>query len=240
MSDHFHVDWASVKPGLANGSAVPLGQDAEYQAEFYIGKVPNFEMTDYRELPHLRLQIPGSKTVYDQPARLERHYDRPSDPERFPHAWAAFLSGQDHDGAGTPLDQVEGIAANDIRRLEINGVRTIEQLASVADAHLDGLGFGGRVLRERARAFLIGRPSVDPEKAELKEQVGKLNDILSALLERTGISIDQLLPGQGEADGSGSEDRSGSAGLDCRAPAGLAMTEPGSTVRGRARKAADG
>ena len=224
MSDHFHVDWTSVKPGLANGSAVPLGQDAEYQAEFYMGKVPNFEMTDYRELPHLRLQIPGSKTVYDQPARLERHYDRPSDPERFPHAWGAFLSGQDHDGAGTPLDHVEGIAANDIRRLEINGVRTIEQLASVADAHLDGLGFGGRVLRERARAFLIGRPSVDPEKAELKEQVGKLNDILSALLERTGISIDQLLPAV-EVEEAGNDD---------------SQAEPATKAQGRARRPAGG
>jgi hypothetical protein len=203
MSDSFNVDWSQVSARLANGTMVATGRDADYTAEFYMGKVPNFEMTDYTEVPHLRLQIPGSKTVYDQPARLESRPDRPSDAERFPHAWLAFKNGQKNDGTGTPLDQIEGISENDIRRLEINGVNSVEQLASVADVHLDGLGFGGRVLRERARAFLIGRPSVDPEKAELKDQVGKLTDILSALMEKTGITMNDLLPAAADGDAQG-------------------------------------
>jgi hypothetical protein len=186
VSDGFNVDWASVPKGVTNGQQIALGGDAEFVATFYMGKVPNFEMTDYVEVPHIRLQAPGSSTVYDQPVRTESFPGRPSDPERFPAAWSAFQAGQNFDGTGTPLADWDEVSPGDVRRLEITGVRTVEQLAQVSDRHIDGLGFGGRVIRQKAQAFVQGVASVDPEKAQLKEQVGKLTDIVTSLLERLG------------------------------------------------------
>jgi hypothetical protein len=202
MSQHFNVDWNKVDGSVENGAPVALGGDNEYQAEFYLGKVPNFDMTDYTEVPHLRLRAPGSATVYDQPVRMESYPGRPSDPERFPLSWAAFQNGADFTGNGTPLTNIEGITEGDIRRLDINGVRTVEQLARVADTHLGNLGLGARMLRDQARAHMAGH-RVDPEKKALQDQVGKLTDIVTALMERLGGSIDELLPAgdAGEADG---------------------------------------
>jgi len=187
--DDFKVDWDKIDQRIGGDGTVALGQDGEFAAEFYMGKMPNADLTDYTEVVQLRLQAPGSKTVYDQPARLESHPNRPSDPERFPIAWQAFRAGHNMDGMGTSLTELDGITEGDIKRLELNGVRTIEHLARVSDNHLDGLGFGGRLLRDRARAFAAGRPAVDPEKAELKEQIGRLTGMVEQLA-KGGPAID--------------------------------------------------
>lgn len=199
--DSFKIDWDKIDRMVGPDGTVATGQDTELSAEFYMGKMPNADLTDYTEVPHIRLQAPGSKTVYDQPARLESHPNLPSDPERFPLAWQAFRAGCNYDGNGTPLTELEGISENDIRRLELNGIRTVQQLAKVADNHLDGLGFGGRILRDRARSYAAGKTVADPEKAEMRDQIGKLTDILGALMDKTGISMEDLIPADGAGDG---------------------------------------
>jgi hypothetical protein len=188
MSDAFSIDWAAVgaaQDGQRIG-ATSKG-DAEYDVTFYLGKLPNHDNTNYTEVEHIRLQAPGSSTVYDQPAS-------DADKARFPLAYAAFKSGRSRVG-GTPLtDWNEDISESDVRRLELAGVRSVEQLARVADGHLGGLGFGGRLLRDKARAYVMGQSSTDPEKAELKGKVDKLTEILGALMEKTGITLNDLIP----------------------------------------------
>ena len=192
--DNFTIDWNAV--GNAKDGQSIFGSskgDEEYDVQFYMGKMPNAAGTDYTEIPHVRLQAPGSSIVYDQPVRDQ-------DKERFPLAWAAFESGRSRGGNGTPLiDWDADISEGDIRRLELAGVRSVEQLARVADGHLGGLGFGGRLLRDRARAYVMGQASTDPEKAELKGQVDKLTQVLEALMDKTGISLSDLLPAAGDA-----------------------------------------
>ena len=184
MADELNIDWTAAA-NAENGSMVAVGRDTEYTVTFYMGKVPNFEGTDYHEAPHMRLQAPGNqRTVYDQPVRLDSHPDRPSDPERFPVQWGAFRRGENVSGLGTPLDAWEGVTTGDVRRLDILGIHTVEQLALVADGHLDGLGFGGRLIREKARQFVSGLAIRDPEKERMKEQIDKLTDIVASLLAR--------------------------------------------------------
>ena len=191
----FNVDWEKATK-FTDGQIVPLGQDSEYIAKFYMGRVPNFDMTDFKEVPHLRLEIPGSKLVtYDQPVRMENYGDRPSDPERFPLQWRSFLNGKTQDGRGTPISEWPDLSEGDVRRLQANGVDTVEQLSEISDRNVDGLGFGTRLLREKARMFVMGH-STDPEKDELRAQLQKQGTVLEAILARLGgDSVLELLQG---------------------------------------------
>jgi hypothetical protein len=152
MSD-FNVDFDQLsKRKIENGDIIPMGSDSEFAAEFTIEKVPNFDGTDYVEVPHLRLQAPGNtKAVYHQPVRMESYPGRPSDPERFPREWAAFQAGQSTEN-GTSIYAWEGMSPADARRFELAGIKTVEQLANVSDMNLSGLGVGAMALRERARS----------------------------------------------------------------------------------------
>lgn len=186
MSD-FNVDFAEIsKRKIENGDIIPLGSDAEYAAEFTLEKVPNFDGTDYQEIPHLRLQAPGNtKAIYHQPVRMETYPGRPSDPERFPREWAAFQAGQNSE-TGTSIHAWADLTPSDARRFELNGIKTVEQLACVSDMNLSGLGVGAMAIREAARKYISG----DNTETQLRQQLGaqdeqiqKLTDIVNQLLE---------------------------------------------------------
>jgi hypothetical protein len=179
MSD-FNVDFDTLKKRkVENGDMIPLGSDAEYIAEFTLEKVPNFDGTDFEEVPHLKLQAPGNtRTVYHQPVRLDSAPGRPSDPERFPREWAAFQAGQSLE-SGTSIYNWDGVTSGDARRFELAGIRTVEQLANVADVHLAGLGMGALALREQARKHVSG----DSTETQLRQEIGKLTDIVNMLME---------------------------------------------------------
>lgn len=187
MSD-FNVDFDALsKRSVENGEMIPTGSDREFSASFSIERVPNFEGTDFTEVPHLRLQAPGNtKAIYHQPVRMESHPGRPSDPERFPQEWAAFQAGQNHE-SGTSIYSWEGVNAADARRFDLYGVKTVEQLAHVSDVNLQGLGVGAMALRERARQHISGEgveTQLRGQLAEQSEQITKLTDIVNAMLEK--------------------------------------------------------
>lgn len=180
--DSFNVDYGKIGR-VENGDIIPMGSDSEFAAAFHLAKVPNFEGTDYTEVVHLRLQAPGdTKTVYDQPARMESHSTRPSDPERFPRQWADFQRGQSGDVAGTPIHGWAEMTGNDARRFELLGITTVEQLARVSDTNLAGIGMGALALRDKARAHLAGTSG----ESALLDRMTKMQDVIDMLLaERT-------------------------------------------------------
>ncbi len=187
MTD-FNVDFDQLgKRKIENGDIIPMGSDAEYHAEFTMEKVPNFEGTDFVEVTHLRLQAPGNtKSVYHQPVRMESYPGRPSDPERFPREWAAFQAGQNCE-AGLSIYNWEGVTAADARRFELQGIKTVQQLAHVSDMNLAGLGIGAMALREKAREFLSGNTTEVQLRQQLgdqADQISKLTDIVNNLLEK--------------------------------------------------------
>lgn len=186
--EDFAYEKAAVMPRLSNGTMVPTGSDASYGVEFYMGKVPNFEGTDYKEVPHLRLKLAGDNNrVYDQPVIMDSTPNRPSDPERFPAQWAAFQRGEAQGGEGTLLLDWDKVEPSDVRRMEMNGITTVEQLAAVGDHQLAGLGIGSRALREAARDMLNGKRSAatkerDAEFAALKADNAKMSAIVEGLM----------------------------------------------------------
>lgn len=190
MSD-FNVDFDSLsKRKIENGDMIPLGSDREYAAEFHMARVEKFDGTDFVEVPHLRLQAPGNtRTVYDQPVRMESSPGHPSDPERFPREWAAFEAGQNGAAPGTSIYEWDGVTPSDARRFDLAGIKTVEQLALVSDSNLAGLGMGAMALREKARQHVSG----DTVETQLREQINaqseqidKLTDVVNNLLEKLG------------------------------------------------------
>lgn len=100
---------------------------------------------------------------------------------RFPDAWLAF-QGKDVAIEGTPLNQkdemgdyvLDDMNADRVKVLRLQGVRTIEELANLADAECERMGFGYKTLRKQAQDYLKpekrgpGRPKKDIN-AELDE-----------------------------------------------------------------------
>lgn len=188
------------KTSYASGDMVPTGNDAAYDALFYMGRVPNFAGTDYTEVPHLRLRIAGDNNrVYDQPVIMESTPVRPSDPERFPREWNAFMRGQESTTTGTLLADWQGCEPGDVRFLDMRGVKTVEQLAAMSDAQIVSLGMGSRALREAARRHVGG--AEDKAKEEMAEQVSKLTGIVQGLMSI--LTPEQLAQLQPDAQGSG-------------------------------------
>ena len=175
--DDFNVDLTKLGR-VENGDLIAMGNDSEYHAIFHTDKVPNFEGTDYTEVPHLRLQAPGNaRSVYDQPVRMDSHPDRPSDPERFPRQWNEFQRGLSGAAIGTPLTQLDTVTPSDARRFELLGITTIEQLATVSDGNLTEIGMGALALREKARGHLKGELS----NSALRDKMMKMEAIIEML-----------------------------------------------------------
>lgn len=141
--------------------AVSYGGDAGLYVEFRMENVHQVHESNkqgrpiYKQVPFIRCYVPGDKTkVVDRQARLEPFGDIPSDPMRFPRQWQAFQNGQQVAHDGTPLAEWPKVNASQVRDLAGLNIHTVEQLSQVSDTALNGLGHGGRALRDAAVMWL--------------------------------------------------------------------------------------
>jgi hypothetical protein len=140
----------------AGGAAVyDLGDDALMDVRFYKKKVIDKKLTNeagivYKEAVYCRIQRPGDKsTVVDQPVKEEWI-------RRWPRQYQAFLQGQDQT-LGTRLDELVRIGLlleDQVKLLEISGVRTIEQAAAASDTIVASWGTDGNQIRVYCRGYL--------------------------------------------------------------------------------------
>lgn len=98
--------------------------------------------------------------------RIKRQYD----------AWKA---GQEEPVNGTSLRMWPAISKAQAENLWVLNVRTVEDLASVADNNLPNLGMGSRALRDKARSWLESAGNI----GKVSEQLAALNARLAALEE---------------------------------------------------------
>ena len=74
---------------------------------------------------------------------------------RFKRQFEAYKEGRDtSDLSGTPLTEFPVLTASQRATLESLQIRTVDQLAEVADGDLGNIGMGARELREKAKAYL--------------------------------------------------------------------------------------
>jgi hypothetical protein len=143
--------------------------DQRLYVKFYRDTLPDDVETKkqgrpiYRELDYVMIQSPGDLL------KCVKRPVYPQDKVRFPNQWAAYAAGKDQeDTSGTPLAQWPGVSRAQVEELAYFKVKTVEQLASVADNVMQKF-MGLTSLRQAARDWL-GRAENSKEIVQLRNQ----------------------------------------------------------------------
>jgi hypothetical protein len=154
--------------------------DNSLHVEFY-----KSQEEGYKDVPFVRIHIPGDKTtVIDQPVREDHK-------ERFVRQWLYFQM-KNNEGAevyGTMLskwnaDEPKEFDKFQMEELQILKYQTVEQVSTSTDSQLQRIGMSGFALRDKARAYLARQTQAtastaledaQKELAILKAQVALLS-----------------------------------------------------------------
>lgn len=150
-------------------------QDSRLNVKFYLEAIQSEPKSAeagrpvFDERVMIQIAVPGQVDCLRRPA-WEADY------QRFPKHWAMFKAGASEAETGTPLKAWPGITLGQIAELATRNVRTVEQLASMAD--IDTTKFMGSVaLRQAARDFIEaakGNAPLTAMRAELMERDAKI------------------------------------------------------------------
>ena len=104
----------------------------------------------FEDREFVRIIIPGDRRSMVVEPLNEGHQ------QRWPREYEAYKAGREAPLEGTPLSEwpVSAMSPARVQELAYFHIRTVEQLAAVNDAQLQGLGMGARELRERAKTWL--------------------------------------------------------------------------------------
>lgn len=139
----------------------------------------------YKDVEFITIYIPGDKTLsVHRPVQ-------PSDKQRFPLQYAAFRNTKGEALIGTPLSVWPAITPSQIRELEYFNVRTVEQLAALADGTAGAQMMGVNALRNAARAFIAARKEAEP-LARLQEELQQRDYKIEALTDQVGKLMQRL------------------------------------------------
>lgn len=120
--------------------------------------------------------------------------------QRFPFQWQQYQAaqgpGDDAKGLdGTPVEQWPAITRSQAEELRGAKFYTVEQIANATDAQIQALGMSGRMLVQKAQAFLSsaqGSALVQQQAAEIERNKQEKAD-LKAEMDRMNAQIEQLL-----------------------------------------------
>lgn len=158
------------------GDARPESDEKGIFPRFYLRPVENkvkskeagrpiFEDTEYVEVI-----IAGDKNNKPHYKVNETHINR------WPEQYKKFKEGMEQVPDGQRLEEWAVLTASRVKELRAVGIHTVEQLADLNEAGIQGLGMGGRELVDKAKKLVDGKD----ELAELREEVAKLKKELAA------------------------------------------------------------
>jgi hypothetical protein len=174
--------------------------------EFFIDNVEDAGETKkqgrpiYKEVEMVRIRyVADRNTVLVAPALEKSFWDAEvkqhfSYAERFPDHYKAFKASVHYIGEGTPLLQAGIIAGAKAKELAHFNIHTVEALAELDGQALQGIGMGGRDLKNRAVAFLAKQNGnaevmkIANENSELKARLDELKaqlDLQAATMAAT-------------------------------------------------------
>lgn len=167
-------------------------QDSKLFVHFYMHPHPDKEATAREGRPiftsreYVSIIVPGDKL------NIVRRPASDMDKRRFATKYAAFKAGNEQIANGTPLESVPWITREQVEELKYFHIRTLENLAELADSHAQRF-MGIHKLRQKARdAIALAKENAPAlrlaeETRKKDEQIAvlqkQIND-LAALVEK--------------------------------------------------------
>jgi hypothetical protein len=195
-----------------NSLNVAHGTDSALIVEFYMESVRQGAESEqagrniYKDVPFIWIRFPGDRTrEIKRKVDLKGRDDSPPDPDRFPRQWAAFQRKQVQTVEGTPLEQWGPMSKSLAMTYKGMNIHTVENLATVGDHLLHGMGHGARDMRDKAIAWL--KSSKDSaETMRLATENQQLRDDLTALKAQVAELAQKRKPGRPRKDDEPGED----------------------------------
>jgi hypothetical protein len=133
----------------------------------------------FNTVTYIKIVVPNQTDFVPRPAT-------DADKTRFPKSWEAYRTGSEVAEDGHPVSQWPLVSVSERKILDANHIKTVEQLAEVADSGLHRLGPYAMSLKKRAQKFLDSRDEVATlrtsnkdladKNAELEERIRRLED----------------------------------------------------------------
>lgn len=164
------------------GGRVAFGDDSKLFVQFY--QRPYLDKAQSQSLgrPHyvsvdfVRIQQPGERDVFDQPATDEHR-------GRFPKQWEAYRAGKADQIEGTLLAVLFPGNPDIVENLRYFKVFTVEQLAKLNDTQKQNIGMGAQQFVDAAQTFME-QSDKGKDFHGLSDQVERLTNQLAALAAR--------------------------------------------------------
>lgn len=156
----------------------------------------------YEDHDFIIIISPGGKSDMKRPVKLQDDERGPSDPNRFPHAWAKFQNENHQAQDGLPLEQWAPLGKAHVIAFKGAQIWTVEQLANLPDTALQAVPvMDARKYRDLAITYLKqadgGAPlaALQTENATLKQDM----EIMRAQIAELAANQKQK-PGRKPAD----------------------------------------
>ncbi len=140
----------------------------------------------YEDKEYVSIMVPGGRDCVVRPARQ-------TDIDRWPRHYAAYQNKDENFVVGTPLEMWPAISRAQCEELKHFNIKTVEQLAELADSHAQNFMAIG-TLKNRAKLFLeAAKDSAVTEhlQTELEQRDGEI-DMLKLAIAEQGAQIQAL------------------------------------------------
>jgi hypothetical protein len=165
---------------LAHTNRDRFAGDENLLVRFEPGVIKDHEKTAetgrpcFKDHPWIRINVPGDRDNVFRPSR-QMDYDR------FPVHWEKFRAKQSQESvSGTPLEEWAGITRCQIEELKYLNIRTVEQLANVSDANVQGM-MGINSIKQKAKNWLENETGTAAELKQAQNTIDALTARLDAL-----------------------------------------------------------
>ena len=149
----------------------------------------------FKEVEYVEIRVPGNRDP--QACRPATHRDK----ERFPRHYEAFQRRTELPEEGTLLKEWPQVSRSQVEELSFLNVKTVEQLAAMADTHANKL-HGGYILKDRAQKWLeqAGESKLIAEKEALQSRLNAMEARLLEMQELMAQQVDDKALASGPGD----------------------------------------
>ena len=139
----------------------------------------------FTEAVYVKIMVPNQVDCVPRPMQDK-------DKTRFPKSWEAYETGKEPADTGFPLEHWPQLTVGELKVCQANQIKTVEQLASIADSGLHRLGQGGTDMKVRAQRLVSGvgqAEELKKENAELLKRIEALESGATPIKKRKRLKV---------------------------------------------------